>query len=77
MNHIFNSYVYAALEDVPLNTATPPETADQSSTTNVVFEDAEKLLDALRKSSLCYPLLSGFLTSFQNHWFTFLVCYLS
>ncbi|SJK98717.1 uncharacterized protein ARMOST_01986 [Armillaria ostoyae] len=37
-----------ALEDVPLNTATPAETADQSSTTNVVFEDAEKLLIALQ-----------------------------
>ncbi|KAK0192924.1 peptidase family C50-domain-containing protein [Armillaria mellea] len=37
-----------ALEDVPLNTATPAEIADQSSTTHVVFEDAEKLLDALQ-----------------------------
>ncbi|KAK0220404.1 cysteine peptidase C50 [Armillaria fumosa] len=37
-----------ALEDVPLNTATPAEISDQSSTTNVVFEDTEKLLDALQ-----------------------------
>ncbi|KAK0203498.1 cysteine peptidase C50 [Desarmillaria ectypa] len=37
-----------ALEDVPLNTETPAQTATQSSTSSVVFEDAEKLLDALQ-----------------------------
>ncbi|KAK0494593.1 cysteine peptidase C50 [Armillaria luteobubalina] len=37
-----------ALEDVPLNAATPAETADQSSTANVALEDVERLLDALQ-----------------------------
>ncbi|KAG7448865.1 uncharacterized protein BT62DRAFT_946578 [Guyanagaster necrorhizus] len=37
-----------ALEDVPLNAATPASTAGQSSTTNVVFDDVERLLDGLQ-----------------------------
>ncbi|KAK0449824.1 peptidase family C50-domain-containing protein [Desarmillaria tabescens] len=35
-------------KDVPINTATPAQTATRSSTANVVFEDAGKLLDTLR-----------------------------